>query len=896
VVAARTPAGAGELTFLIVDGFDRLDQAAMIPQRIGIYPDPIVKRMFLERMNSYTYAVEHGQALHACGLAFDGAVDEAVAAGDLTLAGYDALDWFTGEDSAADASLDNAQRARLAAYLDGGGRLLLSGAEIGYDLVERGRDPGFFSSYLRAGYVGDSAGTYAFAGLGSTAFQDLAGRFDAGYDVAYADRLAPASGSEAVLSYVGGAGGTAAVAYGGNYRLVYAGFPLETVADPATRNALICEAAHYLVGAPQSGAGVERLIAPGFETGLAQSAWQIQAAPGQLLLASRYQLPAGVEPHGGDWVAWLGGYQAGVTASTAVTQVVALPAGEPAVTLALAWRVEPGTGSAPGDSLTVRIHDLAGTLRATALTLDRGSAPGAWHIAQFALGAFAGQTVQLVVRAVSQGTAFFVDDVSVQSQGPPGPAEFRGLWVDAYHDGFKSLQQIDELVETARAANVNALVVQVRRRGDTYYPSGIDPWAPDAIVGFDALAALVERAHAAGLAVHAWLPALAIWGGDVPPAAANHTFNLHGPAAAGQDYWLMDSNSGAIDAGGVVYLDPGHPAVADYLVALVAELTAGYDLDGIHLDRIRYPGQSWGYNSTALARFQALTGRNDVPQPGDAAWLQWRRDQVTALVRRIYLAATAADPHLQVSAALSAAGSAPASLAAWQASTPYGAHLQDWRAWLEEGILDLGLPMTYRDADLAAEAADFAAWIEWQKDHQYGRGTVVGTGLYHNDLDDSMAQWQLARLPSSLSYQALGACGYSYATPSDSQATGRELANAFVSQVLSQWAPPPAVAWKETPTRGHLLGQISGLQFCTAIDGLPLLLAGPESRSLVADGNGWFGAVDLLPGQYTLSVDVASLAGTARFPVQVAAGAVAQARLHLPSCAPYRVHVPLVSR
>jgi len=384
----------------------------------------------------------------------------------------------------------------------------------------------------------------------------------------------------------------------------------------------------------------------------------------------------------------------------------------------------------------------------------------------------------------------------------------------------------------------------------------------------------------------------------VPPAAPEHTFNLHGPDATGEDYWLMDSATGAIDAGGVVCLDPGHPAVADYLVALVAELVAGYDLDGVHLDRIRYPGQNWGYNPTALARFQALTGRDDVPLPGDAAWLQWRRDQVTALVRRIYLAVSATNPRLQVSAALSVAGAAPTSIATWQTSTPYGAHLQDWRAWLEEGILDLGLPMTYRDAEVEAEAADFAAWIAWQKDHQYGRGTVVGTGLYKNALDDSMAQWQLVRLASSLGNKALGACGYSYASPSDSvpPATGRKLANAFVGQVLSQWAPPPVLAWKDAPARGHLLGQFIGLQPCTAVDGQSLLLQGPESRSLVADGNGWFGALDLLPGEYTLSVDIASPPLTIQLPVQITAGAVAQPRLHLPSCAPYTIHVPLVFR
>ena len=45
-------------------------------------------------------------------------------------------------------------------------------------------------------------------------------------------------------------------------------------------------------------------------------------------------------------------------------------------------------------------------------------------------------------------------------------AEFRGLWVDAFHDGIKTPEQVDRLLADARGANINALIVQVRRRGD----------------------------------------------------------------------------------------------------------------------------------------------------------------------------------------------------------------------------------------------------------------------------------------------------------------------------------------------------------------------------------------------------------------------------------------------
>ena len=121
VVAVRTPIPGGSAPARIVDGSDRLDSAALIPQwessALGT-----AQRMFLERMNRYDYAVEHGSALATCSLAFDGAVNEAVEAGDLLLSSYQLVDWFSGEDAAADAGLserDSDHIRSLASTADG---------------------------------------------------------------------------------------------------------------------------------------------------------------------------------------------------------------------------------------------------------------------------------------------------------------------------------------------------------------------------------------------------------------------------------------------------------------------------------------------------------------------------------------------------------------------------------------------------------------------------------------------------------------------------------------------------------------------------------------------------------------------------------------------------------
>src|SRR5690242_4625287 len=75
------------------------------------------------------------------------------------------------------------------------------------------------------------------------------------------------------------------------------------------------------------------------------------------------------------------------------------------------------------------------------------------------------------------------------------PPELRAVWVDAFHDGFKTPQQVDQLVAWARAANLNALFVQVRRRGDAYFSKSIEPRTedPDFAPNFDALQYLIDK-------------------------------------------------------------------------------------------------------------------------------------------------------------------------------------------------------------------------------------------------------------------------------------------------------------------------------------------------------------------------------------------------------------------
>jgi N-acetylmuramoyl-L-alanine amidase len=250
VVAARTPSGNTPVPYLIVDGFDRLDSSSTI-LRTESAALGNVRRMLLERINNYDYMVEHGNGLTSCGIAFDGAQNEVVANGLINLADYYAVDWYVGEESTVDKSLDASEKQRIATYLDAGGRLLLSGAELAYEMRSGApnADVPFVNNYLKTTYVGDDANTYAFAGTTSF-FTGQTGTFSNGlvkyYNVDFPDRLGAINGSEVVLTYSGGTADGAGIGYKGSYNSLFFGFPVETILDDNTRNNLICASVNYL--------------------------------------------------------------------------------------------------------------------------------------------------------------------------------------------------------------------------------------------------------------------------------------------------------------------------------------------------------------------------------------------------------------------------------------------------------------------------------------------------------------------------------------------------------------------------------------------------------------------------------------------------------------------------
>jgi uncharacterized lipoprotein YddW (UPF0748 family) len=505
-------------------------------------------------------------------------------------------------------------------------------------------------------------------------------------------------------------------------------------------------------------------------------------------------------------------------------------------------------------------------------------------------------------------------------------SQYRAFWVDTFNTSLNNHDDIVRVVNNAKMSNANVILAQVRRRGDSWYLNSLEP-LPDFIPiasGFDPLQDLINEAHANGIEVHAFVIVCAVWNKNPtfapaptlgPPTNPNHIFNLHGgydpvtkQIIPGPDNWLtrtlLPDGAGGVAfqghrIGAEFWMEPGHPDAAAYTVDVLMHLVRNYDLDGLHLDRIRYPeisvsgqtpstGANIGYNETNVARFQRRHGivvGSPPPAQNEPLWSQWRRDQVTNLVRRIYLNIIALKPHMKVSAALIAFGGGPTTEASWSSAEAYWRVYQDWRAWTEEGILDIAMPMNYKRENIGSGVTQFDQWSEWTKNHQYNRSGMIGIGAFLNSIEGTLRQTRRALLPSTAGNSGLGAIFFSMATsnvavtanphsiPSGQDTPARsfdEFAAGLTTgksidgntlyedpvinptAVFGNPATIPTLAWKSEPTLGHLMG------FAKRADGMPLDTAivtienldNPITYTTSTDGGGFYGGVDFTPGQY----------------------------------------------
>lgn len=439
-------------------------------------------------------------------------------------------------------------------------------------------------------------------------------------------------------------------------------------------------------------------------------------------------------------------------------------------------------------------------------------------------------------------------------------SEFRSMEATAWGSGFESPTATTTMVNYMRSCNLNCVIPEIRLRSDAYYNSTIEPRgtgvAPSP--GYDSLADLVTKAHAVGMEVHPWVVTFRIWTTDSGPAhmTPEHIWYTHGPGNTdpSQD-WCMRSDTGAWSYGGTSNLDPGHPDVESYLISVFMEIVNNYDVDGLNLDYIRYPSTNWGYNAVSVARFNAEYGRTGNPSASDSTWQNWRRDQITNLVKRLYLEIKAVKPWVKLSPD------------GWNSSsTGNASYFQDWDKWTTNHWVDFVHPMSY-----TSNNTTFHGWLDTYLTNQHGRHVYPLVDVSNDINGNVLPQIDLIRQHG---FQGLGL--YSYQSIPDRTA----LQSALVSGSFPTFVSPAGMSWLDSPTKGYIKGFVKnsgGVGIYPAT--VTIVSTGASTKDT---GTGFYGFVDITPGTYSVTAAAAGYNSQTKS-VTVTAGQVANLNFTLSS-------------
>ncbi|HEY8412882.1 MAG TPA: family 10 glycosylhydrolase, partial [Pyrinomonadaceae bacterium] len=311
--------------------------------------------------------------------------------------------------------------------------------------------------------------------------------------------------------------------------------------------------------------------------------------------------------------------------------------------------------------------------------------------------------------------------------------------------------------------------VQIRGRGDAYYNSHVEPRAvelKDQPLTFDPLAFTLEEAHRRGLKVHGWLNTSLLANLDALPLDPTHVYNRHPewlavPKPVAVELFKMSprdplyrqkivewSKANRAELEGV-YTGPANPKVKEHIFKIWMDVLKHYPVDGLHFDYVRFASPDFDYSRTSLQRFrkwlepqlnaderralkQSLkTNPLAATETFPAKFADFQRAQVTELVARIYHAVKKRRPDAIVSAAVFA-----------NDENAYTRRFQDWRRWLQMGILDVACPMAYTtDTAVFQKQIDVAATSA----HAAKRQVWAGIGAYRIPSESAVEKINVAR-------------------------------------------------------------------------------------------------------------------------------------------------------
>ena len=332
------------------------------------------------------------------------------------------------------------------------------------------------------------------------------------------------------------------------------------------------------------------------------------------------------------------------------------------------------------------------------------------------------------------------------------PPYDRYLWV--IRDVLKSKRSIDDMVNFAIEKNINHLFVQVRGRGDSFYESQFTSRSQILSEGeFDPLAYLLDTANGKGINIHAWVNVYILWSSKSLPNDERHILHM-------QQQWLDTTEEWPVDVGKKLdmvavnnnneglFLSPNHPDVNGYLIKVFRELITNYDIDGLHLDYIRYQEAEYGRNPYAIARFKRESGNDPGPwflemerstsaSPRLIAnmkrWNNFKRKAVTSLVKDTRALVNEVRPDCIISAAVK-----PNLYVARER------YFQEWNVWLAAGYMDWVVPMNY-----SSKKREFARNIDVIDDNfpkKYREKIIMGIALHNQTPSEASDKIKFSRL------------------------------------------------------------------------------------------------------------------------------------------------------
>jgi uncharacterized lipoprotein YddW (UPF0748 family) len=278
--------------------------------------------------------------------------------------------------------------------------------------------------------------------------------------------------------------------------------------------------------------------------------------------------------------------------------------------------------------------------------------------------------------------------------------EGRGIWVWA--ESFSSdpnvgPMQIRDVFHNFSEAGLNFVLFLVKNSNSSgwlFYNSSIGPVDPRYY--WDPLKVAVEEAHRFGLELHAWFCVFR----DKKLAKERPDLAMVNCTGYVSTEWVC----------------PKKPEVHKYLKSLIEEVASKYNVDGIHLDYIRFPNRTYCYCEDCRRNWlEEHPEKPWPPDPADPTFIGFRQKLITGFIEDVRNMLKGINPKIKLSAAV--------------LPVPKDAiynRMQNYPEWAERGIIDFITPMAY-----TSNAQEFEEWIKGTITAAKGKTLIyAGIGLY----------------------------------------------------------------------------------------------------------------------------------------------------------------------